>query len=343
MQFCTINIKIKFMLKKSILFLLITLSIINPFVNADAQTEDTFTPNGKPLILLFSNLNTSFNKDGSDMAFEITRVYLGYEYFLSENISSRVNIDVGDPGVGKLQMTAYIKNAYVQYKKEGFSARFGMIGADQFKLQEKQWGYRYLLKSFQDEYGFGPSADLGAAIAFAPSEYISFDISVLNGEGYKNLQSDSIFKTTAGLTITPIKGFVLRGYFDRMKNDFAQTSMALYAGYSNKTFKSGIEYNIQKNNSMKDNLDFSGISIYASLGLAKKISIFTRYDKLWSTTLTGDSNPWNNNRDGQLFVAGFDYSPTKGVKIAPTYMGWSPSDKSALYTSTIALNFEIKF
>ena len=31
--------------------------------------------------------------------------------------------------------------------------------------------------------------------------------------------------------------------------------------------------------------------------------------------------PWNYNKDGQLFMAGFDYSPTRGVKIAPTFPG----------------------
>jgi len=331
------------MLKKSILIISLTLLIVYPFVNVNAQNESTFTPNGKPFALVFSNVNTSFNKTESSKAFEITRAYLGYEYFFSKTISSKVNIDVGDPGTGKLQMTAFIKNAYVQYKNEGFSARFGMIGVDQFKTQERQWGYRYILKSFQDKNGFGPRADLGAAIAYSPADFISFDVSVLNGEGYKKLQSDSTFKTTIGLTIMPFEGFVLRGYLDKMKNDYAQTSMALYAGYSYKSFKSGLEYNVQRNNSMNDNHDFSGISIYASIGLAKKFSIFTRYDNLWSTTLAGDIDPWNNSKDGQLFMAGFDYSPTKGVKIAPTYMGWSPSDNSNLYTSTIALNFEIKF
>ncbi len=42
-------------------------------------------------------------------------------------------------------------------------------------------------------------------------------------------------------------------------------------------------------------------------------------------------------------MAGFDYSPTKGVKLAPTYLGWSPREKSKSFTSTIALNIEIKF
>ena len=331
------------MKEKTTLLLVMTLIVTLADFNVNAQTDNTFIPYGKPLVLVFSNVNASFNKNGNSKAFEITRAYLGYEYFFSKNISSRVNIDVGDPGVGKLQMTAFIKNAYLQYKKNGFSARFGMIGVDQYNIQEKQWGYRYIYKSFQDAYNFGPSADLGAGLEYSPAKFISLDFSVLNGEGYKKIQSDSTFKTTFGLTVRPFEGFVLRGYYDMMKHNFNQTSLALFAGYLYKDFKAGIEYNNQKNNGMINNHDFSGISVYTSLQLNDKYSIFTRYDNLWSATQPGEINPWNYNRDGQLFMAGFDYSPTRGVKIAPNFQGWSPNDKSKSFTTTIALNIEIKF
>ncbi len=48
-------------------------------------------------------------------------------------------------------------------------------------------------------------------------------------------------------------------------------------------------------------------------------------------------------KDGQLFIAGFDYTPVKGVEIAPTYFGYAPADKSLSFTSRIGLYFEIKF
>ncbi len=341
-QFCNIK-NLHFYEEKNILNRNSCSYITLPEINLNAQTDNEFTPYGKPLVLVFSNVNASFNKNGNSKAFEITRAYLGYEYFFSRNISSRVNLDVGDPGVGKLQMTAFLKNAYLQYKNNKLSARIGMIGTDQFKIQEKQWGYRYIYKSFQDEYSFGPSADLGAAGEYSPSKLVSFDVSVLNGEGYKKLQSDSTFKTTFGITLKPFKGFVLRGYYDIMKHNYAQTSYALFAGYTYKTFRAGVEYNMQKNNGMINNHDFSGISVYTALQLNDKYSLFARYDYLWSKTISLQGDPWNYNKDGQLFMAGFDYSPVRGVKLAPAYLGWSPRNKSLSYTSKIALNIEIKF
>ena len=308
-----------------------------------AQDNNEFKPYAKPLVLIFSNVNTSFNSDGSSRAFELTRSYLGFEYFFSEKISSRVNFDVGDPGTGRLQMTAFVKNAYLMYKTGNFSARFGMIGTDQFSVQEKQWGYRYIYKSFQDAYNFGPSADIGAALEYSPAEFITVNLSMVNGEGFRSLQNDSTFKETIGLTFFPVRGLTLRAYYDMMNHDYNQTSYAFFAGYSFKNFRTGLEYNYQRNNGMNDQHNFSGISAYAAMNFARKYSFFARYDYLTSVTPDGALNPWNYNRDGQLFIFGCDYSPVQGVKIAPTYSGWSPENSSRPFTSTLLLNVEIKF
>ena len=331
------------MFKKTRFFLFIIMLLPYQAGNLRAQNDAGFTPNGKPFALIFSNVNYMFNSNGHSNAFQITRSYLGYEYNLSKYISSKVTLDVADPGTGKLQMTAFLKNAFVQYKKDNFSARFGMIGTDAFSLQEKIWGYRYIYKSFQDEYGLNPSADIGAALQYSPADFLSLDVSVLNGEGYKKIQADSTFKTTFGLTITPVKGFVVRAYYDFMDHNYNQSTMALFAGYTGKDFRAGIEYNNQKNHGMLNGHDLSGVSVYSSVALAKKFTVFARYDNLWSATLTGASDPWNYGNDGQLFMAGFDYSPVKGVRIAPNYRGWSPANKSSSFTSMIALNLEVKF
>jgi hypothetical protein len=326
-----------------IILLSVTILLVIQNGNLEAQSDQTFTPNGKPFALIFSDVNYRLNADGNSKAFEITRSYFGYEYNFTRNISAKVNLDVADPGIGKLQMTAYLKNALVQYKTNNFSVRFGLIGTDEFSLQEKQWGYRYIYKSFQDAYNFGPSADLGAAVEYSPAKFISFDVSVLNGEGYKKIQSDSTLKTSFGLTLKPINGFVLRAYYDMMNHNYNQSTIALFAAYTYKNLKAAIEYNNQKNNGMLNGHNFSGVSLYSSVAVGKKFSIFARYDTLWSSTLENQTDPWNYSKDGQLLMTGFDYSPTAGVKIAPNFQGWSPSDKSIPFTSTIALNFELKF
>lgn len=41
------------------------------------------------------------------------------------------------------------------------------------------------MKSFQDEYKFGSSADLGVSVAYKFNKVVSADVIVANGEGYK--------------------------------------------------------------------------------------------------------------------------------------------------------------
>jgi hypothetical protein len=311
-------------------------------VHLYSQEAGNFTPYGRPVFLTFSNVHYSFNKNGGNPAFEITRLYLGYEHFFTNKLSARANIDIGDPGIGSLQMTAYVKNAFILYKGNKFSGRIGMIGTDAYNLIEKQWGYRYIFKTLQDEYGFNPSADLGAAIEYSPLKFISVDASVLNGEGYKRLQSDSVLKYTAGITLKPVKQLMLRVYTDFMKKDYLQNTMSVFTGYSDEKLRLGVEYSFQKNNKMMKNQDLSGFSVFGSIRVAEKFRVLARYDHLRSETLTTDLNPWNYNKDGQLFIAGIEYTPVAGIRIAPVFTGWQPADKDKPFTYIPGLHFELK-
>ncbi|TKG89066.1 hypothetical protein EYV94_26285 [Puteibacter caeruleilacunae] len=311
--------------------------------NLIAQDNSEFKPNGKPLVKIFSNYHTDITDGESASAFEITRAYFGYEYKFSPEFSTKLVLDVGNPAAGKLEMTAYLKNALVKYKKDRLAVEFGLIGSKQFKIQEKQWGYRYLLKSFQDQYKFGPSADLGLSVEYNLSDFVSVDFSLTNGEGYKKLQGDSIFKKGFGLTLRPVDKVVIRGYYDHMKDDAAQTSLATYIGYTADKFNIAAEYNHQKNNGMIDGRDFSGVSFYSTVEVSEKVKVYGRYDSLTSDKLSGASEGWNVNRDGDLFIAGLEYSPVRGVKLSPNYRGWSPKQDSKDFTSSLYVNLELKF
>jgi hypothetical protein len=322
---------------------LIAVSVIYPGFKVTAQTSDQFTPHGKPMALIFTDVNYTFNKGGDSKAFEVLRAYLGYEYFLSNKLYSRITFDVADPGVGGMQMTALLKFAYLQYNSDKLSARFGMIPTQQFTLQESIWGYRYIAKTFQDAYKMGPSADLGASVEYTPVKFVSFDMSLLNGEGFKKIQIDSAFKTTFGITFRPVKGLSLRAYYDIMSNNYTQTSTAFFAGYTINKFRAGFEYNIQKNNEMKEGHDLSGFSVYSSLGVADKFTVFARYDYLKSGIPDNSAEPWNKNKDGQIILGGFDYAPVKGVKIAPTVACYVPYEESLNLSTKVGLYFELRF
>lgn len=313
------------------------------FVLTAMSQTDGFKPGGKPFMKIFSNYHTTFSDGESASAFELSRVYLGYEYNFNENFSAKANIDVADPGVGGLEMTAYVKNAYLKYKASNFTVNFGLISTTQFKLQESAWGYRYIEKSFQDAYKFNSSADLGVSVAYKFSDVISADVILVNGEGYKKLQGDSAMRTGFGVTITPVKKLTGRVYYDFISKDNTQSSLAIFVGYTAADFSVGAEYNQQFNAGFKDNRELSGMSFYGTVKASSKVKLYARFDNLYSNTVAGSSNDWNLSKDGQLYLVGFEYAPVKGVKLAPNFRGWNPADDNNKFSTSIFLNCEIKF
>jgi len=309
----------------------------------NAQEINEFKPSGKPEVLIFTNFHSSFSDGQNVNKFDLTRAYFGYGYNFSPTLSGRVTLDVGNPGTGRLQMTAHLKYGYLQYQKDKLTVKFGMIGTLGYDVQEKFWGYRYIYKSFQDEYGFGPSADLGLSTAYKLNKALTADVIIQNGEGSRSLETDSTLKVGGGLTIHPIETITLRGYYDHMKKGSAtfQTT-ALMAGYANRNLSIGAEYNYQKDNGLKPDQDYYGYSVYGTYFLNNMANLFARYDYLSSENNNSLINAWNYAKDGQLFMAGFEYNPVKGIKISPNCQVWRPRNNSESVITTLFMNVEIR-
>lgn len=110
---------------------------------------------------------------------------------------------------------------YYDYKQLKFE--FGIIETAQFKEPESFWGKRYIFKSFQDEYKFGPSADIGFKALYKIGKF-NFDVGVFNGEGYSSLQNENTFKGALSLQKNWLKGWTLldkAGYLDKKKDAYA--------------------------------------------------------------------------------------------------------------------------
>ena len=171
---------------------------------------------GKVSTRVYWNFNKDFSNDAlMKNAFEIKRAYFGYEYKISEKISSKVTFDVGKNNSGS-DYTAFLKIAQLDWKvKNNFKLSLGMIGNKQFKYQESIWGYRYMYKTFQDENKFGSSADLGVNAEIKLSEKIDLNLFALNGEGYKNVQDDNGFIKIGGNLIYVFNnGLSAKIYYD---------------------------------------------------------------------------------------------------------------------------------
>lgn len=297
-------------------------------ITAQAQDAKTNEPKGKAIIQVFGNFHSGFGAENDDRGFELERSYLGYEYKLGDGLSVKGVMDIGKSSdVSDYQRIAYIKNALVSWKKGNMTLNGGLISTTQFNFQEKFWGYRYIMKSFQDEYKFGSSADLGMSVAYKFTDWVSADAIIVNGEGYKKVQKNDGLNYGLGVTLTPINGFSIRlyGALNESSEDIKKDiiNLATFAGYKHEKFSIGAEYNYMSNASYIDNADQSGYSIYASAKLSKCTELYARFDDLYS------KNDWNKAKDESATIIGAQFKVGKYVKIAPNFRMNIPKCNSA--------------
>lgn len=287
-------------------------------ITAQAQDAKVEEPKGKAIVQVFGNFHSGFGANNDDRGFELERSYLGYEYKLGDGLSVKGVMDIGKSSdVSDYQRIAYIKNAMVSWKKGDFTLNGGLISTTQFNFQEKFWGYRYIMKSFQDQYKFGNSADLGISASYKFADWVSADAIIVNGEGYKKVQKNDGLNYGLGVTLTPVKSFQVRLYGglnesgQEGKDDIV--NMAAFAGYKCEMFTIGAEYNYMQNTSNKNDTDQYGYSVFASAKVSKKAEVYARFDELYS------KNDWNIAKDEQAAIIGAQFKLGKYVKVAPNF------------------------
>lgn len=324
--------------------------IVIPFIpvllcplHANSQKDKDFIPNGKPVIQVFSGLRTSFSNGENEKRVEITRAFLGYSYNFTPLFSGRITFDVGNPSMGNFKSASFLKFAYIQYDHNKLSVRGGMIPTLQFDIFEKKWGYRYVCKSFQDEYGLVPSTDIGVNVVYTFNRRISADVILVNGEGNKYEEKDSVFRAGTGISFTLQEGLLVRGYYDRMKKGIVnQQGYALLVSYNRERYNLKAEYNYQQNHSLVAGHHYGGISFNGTLSLSRNLKLYARYDRLESVRVQTDVNRWNYVNDGELFIAGIEFSPAQSIRISPNFQGWQPAHRDTPFLSKVYLSLEIK-
>ncbi|MFH2141444.1 MAG: porin [Bacteroidota bacterium] len=326
-------------------FFLSSISLYCLSNNNSDSTKNVFSSIGKIQTKIFSNYHTSLNDNENNSGFEITRAYFGYKYQLSENFSTELKIDMGDPNDGgegsNLRRYAYFKTASLCYEAKKIMWNFGIIELTQFKLQENFWGHRYITRSYQEEYGFGTSADIGSGIFYKPVEKICIDFVVMNSEGYTKLQGDETYKVAMGISYLNKEGLTGRLYCDYSEKATAISTFSGFIGYAYKQYASlGIESSLQKNYDYSNNQNIYGFSTYCNINFSEKWQLFGRYDYLNSNQLQNMDYRWNISKNGQALITGIQYSPLKNIRIAANYQHWEPTCNNIGVKQFFYLNFE---
>jgi hypothetical protein len=352
---------------KKNLYLLLIAFIASSMISAqNSEADPEFKPSGKAFGKVFFNYNYNFTKGESQRnTFALQRAYFGYKYNFSSNISFKLTLDavraVKDTDGNLLSpYTANLKHAQLDWKVASpVKLSIGLIGLKQFDTQEKFWGYRYLYKSFQDEFALGSSADLGINAEIKILESLKANVFVLNGEGYSRIQDgNGRIKAGGNLLFTPVKGLTLKGYYDiyggKFKvNDTLSTdttsihTIAFFAGYKAKKFRIGAEFDYQMNGKkfyqQAADHDILGFAVYGTYIINQKFEVFGQWLQFKSNKVGSSDETWKYDTDGNIIIIGAQYIPVKGVKIAANYRGLLYDDPENETGSFFFLNFEFAF
>ncbi len=312
-------------------------------MSLSGQDPDDFKPGGKMEVRIFTGFNSTFSDGENHTKFDLTRAYLGYGYNFSRTLSGRIVYDVADPSVGKLKFTGMLKFAYLRYQTEKWTITGGMIPLPEYDQADRKWGYRYIYKPSHDEYGFGMAADLGLSVAYNFTPWLTADVTVMNGEGFKLTEADSTFKTAAGVTLVPARNISLRLYYDNMgKNGISQQTAEAIASYENKGSMLSVAYHYRKDNGLIPGHDNHAISFNGRVPVSERVRIIGRYDFAASTRAGNEADPWNLSNDGQLFLAAVEIAISPGINLSPNFVGWKPTDMDMPFISRFSLSLDIK-
>ena len=296
----------------------------------NAQESQKFQPSGSPIVIIFTDYKAGLGSANDISGFNLTRARIGYQYKASTSLSAKLLIDVEEG----LRRNAFIHLAMLEWNHKNLTIGGGLVGLLQTEIQETFWGHRYVEKSYQNLVDMGLVTDIGIVAKYKFADWVNADLTIINGEGTRSINTNNSNKYGLGVTLRPVKGLILRAYADIYTESenlratiaagetasFAdQKTIATFVGYQHDKFSLGLEYNTQVNKSFVEDCNYYGYSAYAQAKLSEKMGVFCRYDYVDTKTPDNLSFNWSfANKD--MFIAGLEYKASKNFRMAPCYI-----------------------
>ena len=320
----------------------------------------------KYLIILLTYISISIASDGKisgvtyfdytnskeKSAFDFKRQYFSYGIDISDEVKFRVVFDVGRTDVGTVlrkdggeksedtRLVAFLKKAQIDHRTSYGKISMGLIGMNTYNIQEKNWGYRFIEKSAIDKYKFSSTADLGIGFSRTLVNQLKMSLQVVNGEGYKNPQSDKYHKITFNSTygehnLVKNSGFNAGVVYTTEQTDDKPNSMAsLFGGFAGMGLRLGGQFNMLT----KGGIESQVISVSSNYSMTDKLDAFVRYDMFDPNT--DEIDGWKDN--STYLIAGIQLSCGNGLLVAPNIRMESYEDDSDSATE-YKINFQFKF
>jgi hypothetical protein len=136
--------------------LLLSALFMMPAFAYAGKEPGTLTPEGKGYIYYYHDFSDpeAFEGAGQENEFDISRLYFGAKYQISEEFMARYLTDISHAsGGGKFEV--FTKYAYVDWALAEWNAHLlmGLQGTNNWSMPEKAWGYRSIRKSPMESFG----------------------------------------------------------------------------------------------------------------------------------------------------------------------------------------------
>ena len=339
-------------MEKEIKYLIILLTYISISIAAD----------GKIGGVTYFNYTNAEEKS----AFIFQRQYFSYGVNVSDDVSFKVIFDVGPTNKGDVvylnnegvpenisedtRLVAFLKKAQIDYRTSYGKISMGLIGMNTYNIQEKNWGYRFIEKSAIDKNGFSSTADLGIGFSRVLVNQLKMSLQVVNGEGYKNPQSDKYHKIAFNSTygehnLVKNSGFNAGVvYTTEQTDDKPNTMISLFGGFSGLGLRLGGQFNMLKEGGIESQI----ISVSSNYSVTDKLDAFVRYDMFDPNTdgieqeLHGFTITTERKDNSTYLIAGIQLSCGNGLLVAPNIRMESYEDDLNSETE-YKINFQFKF
>jgi hypothetical protein len=351
--------------KSSFFLIAAVLTLFSMKVTAQDSTKakTDFKPSGKIWGYAFGDYAYKLHADAANRgniqysklpqdynSFNFRRIYLGYDYQFSPNISSQFLLahestfeaNTSNPNVLTDNNRAmYIKAMNIRFKN--VIPRATIIAGQQATptfstLSEGIWGYRSIEKTIADMRGISSSTDLGIAISgkIGKNENVGYDVMIGNNNGAK-VENNNFKKLYTSLYVYFLdKKLVIQGNYEVGRAALHPvekniSTVKAFAAYKTAATTVGVEAFRQiqsKNTTYLSGPDTafadvqpSGISFFLTQQLTKdKLNFFARFDVYNPDSKFNSNNKYfgsyNSNKESFATI-GLDFIPYKNVHIMP--------------------------
>ena len=273
-------------------------------------------------------------------SFSLKRVYLTFSKAISEELSVTIQTDVDSESSPQ---NIYLKNAKADWKTLNGTVVIGLQGMNMFKIQEMNWGKRYLDKTVMDRFQYSSSADMGIGY-YHSKDKLHGSILMTNGTGFKKSEDDSHKKLSFQLIygnskLSKSDGFNVGAVFshepyeregevgipEQPTGEHTKKVFGFFGGYAKNNLRIGAEWNQLEDSGLLDgNYNDNLSSFYINYAFNPKNTLVMKRDMV------------SGNKDANYTLVAVEFSPTKGLNVAPNVRSDGDSN-------TLGVNFQFAF